>query len=89
MDAEACVYTRRHFVYTAAVTKHLVDIDPDLLEQARAAAGTETIRATVEAGLRQLANVELAVKHVRRLRKGGLDLAKLEAARTPRMTRRG
>lgn len=72
------------------MTKHLVEIDPALLERARSAAGTSTIRATVEEGLRRLADAGLALRHVRRLRRrGGLDLAEIESSRTPRMPRRG
>ncbi len=71
----------------SGVTKRLVDIDDDLLARARSAAGTETIRATVEAGLRRLADQELALRHVRRLRRRGtLDLQRIEASRAPRGT---
>lgn len=38
-------------VYTAAVAKHLVDIDEDALSAARAELGTETIRDTVNEAL--------------------------------------
>ncbi len=71
------------------MAKHLVEIDPELLERARAAAGTETIRATVEEGLRRLASTAVALRHIQRLSKRGLDLRKLEEARAPRMPRRG
>ena len=39
-------------IYTAAMTKRLVEIDDDVLAAARAALGTPTIRATVEEALR-------------------------------------
>jgi Arc/MetJ family transcription regulator len=68
-----------------SVTKHLVDIDDDLLEQARSAAGTATIKATVEAGLRRLTAEHLVARHVRRLREAdALDLDAADEARTPR-----
>jgi hypothetical protein len=67
------------------MAKHLVDIDPELLERARAAAGTPTIKATVEAGLRQLAGKEVVLRHVRRLRKRPPAIEWVEKARTPRV----
>ncbi len=67
------------------MTKRLVEIDDDLLAQARAAAGTETIKATVEAALQRLVDRETALRHVARLRKkGALRPARLEEARRPR-----
>ena len=67
------------------MAKRLVDIDDDLLDRARRAAGTPTIKATVEAGLRRLVGAELTERHVRRLRgQGGLDLRHAEEARAPR-----
>jgi Arc/MetJ family transcription regulator len=67
------------------VTKRLVEIDDDLLERARSSAGTSTIKATVEAGLRQLADDALIRRHIERLRRPrALDAAALEAARVPR-----
>jgi Arc/MetJ family transcription regulator len=70
------------------VTKRLVEIDDQLLERARSAAGTTTIKSTVEAALRQVARDAIAVEHVRRLRRGGvLELDALEAARRPRTAR--
>ncbi len=68
------------------MTKRLIDIDDELLERARAAAGTATIRATVEAGLRQLAAQTVVVEHIRRLRRpGSLNSDKLTAARASRV----
>lgn len=40
-------------VYTAAVGKHLVDIDEDALRAARAKFGSPTIKETVNRALRQ------------------------------------
>ena len=69
------------------MTKRLVEIDDDLLARARSAAGTETIKATVEIALRRLADEETILRHVRRLRrKGALDLGLIEKARIPRRT---
>ena len=68
------------------MSKRLIDIDDDLLERARAAAGTATIRATVEAGLRQLASQAVVVEHIRRLRRpGALNRDKLTAVRASRV----
>jgi len=67
------------------MTKRLVEIDDDLLAQARAAAGTKTIKATVEAALQRLVDRDTALRHVARLRKkSAFDLATLEEARRPR-----
>lgn len=66
--------------------KRLVYIDDDLLDRARASAGTTTIKATVEAGLRQLAAQSIAVQHIQRLRRAAtLDPAKLAPTRTSRV----
>lgn len=74
-------------VYTGTVSKRLVDIDDDLLDQARRAAGTPTIKATVEAGLRRLVDADLTERHVRRLRRrNALDLRLVEEARAPRLS---
>jgi Arc/MetJ family transcription regulator len=71
------------------VTKRLVEIDDDLLERARGAAGTRTIKDTVHTALLRLADDERVLAHVRRLRGAGgaLDLARIERARRPRFTR--
>jgi Arc/MetJ family transcription regulator len=66
------------------VAKRLVDIDDELLARAREAAGTPTIKATVEAGLRRLVDTQLTERHVRRLRRGGLPLELVDEARAPR-----
>jgi Arc/MetJ family transcription regulator len=81
---------RTGFVYTLAVSKRLVDIDDNLLERARRAAGTPTIKATVEAGLLRLVDAELTERHVRRLRTGGgPELGLIEDARAPRLADSG
>jgi Arc/MetJ family transcription regulator len=72
------------------MTKRLVEIDDELLDRARAVAGTETIKATVETALRRLVDHETALRHVARLRrKGALDLSLISEARRPRTGRRG
>ncbi len=54
MDALlGCGYTLSPSVYTRGVTKRLVDIDDDLLNDARAQLGTATIKGTVNEALRQ------------------------------------
>jgi Arc/MetJ family transcription regulator len=72
------------------MTKRLVEIDDELLDAARRAAGTETIKATVEIALRGLVDRESALRHVDRLRRpGALDLTRIEEARTPRLRGHG
>ena len=66
------------------MTKRLIDIDDELLEEARRASGEDTIRATVELALRRLVDRQTAIDHVRRLRgQGALDLSRVEEARRP------
>lgn len=70
------------------MAKRLVDIDDDLLERARSAAGTDTIKETVNVALRRLVDDETVVRHIKRLRSSGaLDLARIEEARRPRIAR--
>jgi Arc/MetJ family transcription regulator len=65
--------------------KRLVDIDDDLLEQARTIAGTNTIKDTVNAALRRLVDDERVSRHIERLRgPGALDVASIEESRRPR-----
>jgi Arc/MetJ family transcription regulator len=67
------------------MTKRLVEIDDELLTRARAVARADTIRATVEAGLRSLIHQDTALRHVGRLRRpGALDIDALNEARRPR-----
>lgn len=67
------------------MTKRLVEIDDDLLARARTVAGTDTIRATVDAALRSLVDRDTGLRHVARLRTAGaLDIVVLNEARRPR-----
>jgi len=68
------------------MSKRLVDIDPELLERARAVAGTQTIKATVEAGLKRLVGDDLGLRHIRHLRQRGVvDPKRLAEVRSPRV----
>ena len=46
------------------MTKRLVDIDDHLLERARAITGEKTIRGTIEAALKRVANDDLQKRHL-------------------------
>ena len=71
--------------YTSGMTKRLVEIDDELLARARSVAGTDTIRATVEAALKSLVDQDTALRHVASLRRPGtLDFDALNEARRPR-----
>lgn len=73
-------------MYPELMTKRLVEIDDALLEQARAATGSSTIRATVEVALRRVVGEETVRRHVDWLRSGeGLDLDFLADVRAPRL----
>lgn len=65
------VYPELGIGYTPATIKRLVDIDDDLLERARSVAGTDTIKDTVNAGLRRLVDDERVSRHIERLRGSG------------------
>jgi len=81
------MYTIQTDIYTGRVTKRLVDIDDTLLEQARAATGAPTIRATVDAALRRVVSEEAVRRHVTWLRSDdGLDLDALSDLRAPRLS---
>jgi Arc/MetJ family transcription regulator len=76
--------------YIFVMTKHLVDIDDELLERARASAGTATLKATVEVALRTLSEHATVLQHIRRLRrKSTLSRKAIEASRAPRVRSRG
>lgn len=61
--------------YPRTMTKRLVDIDDELLAQAREVLGTATMKDTVNRSLREVVNAELRRDHVRRLTTmEGLDL---------------
>ena len=52
------------------MTKRLVDIDDELLDAAREAAETATMKATVNEALKQLVEADLRRRHLRRLEAG-------------------
>lgn len=57
------------------VTKRLVDIDDDLLEQVRQVTGAATMKEAVNGALKHVVDLDLRLRHVRRLlRLEGLDL---------------
>lgn len=77
-----CWVSRSRIGYNYSAVKRLVDIDDDLLEQARSIAGTDTIEDTVNVALQRLVDAEKMVRHVERLRGSeALDLARIEEAR--------
>ena len=58
------------------MTKRLVDIDDDLLAEARVLTGAATMKAAVNAALQQVIDSELRRRHLRRLESStGTDLA--------------
>ncbi|MDE0120800.1 MAG: type II toxin-antitoxin system VapB family antitoxin [bacterium] len=58
------------------MTKRLIDIDDDLLDQARTLTGAKTMRETVNTSLREVINAELRRQHLVRLVTGeGTDIA--------------
>jgi len=58
------------------MTKRLIDIDDDLLDQARTLTGATTMRETVNTSLREVINAELRRQHLVRLATGeGTDIA--------------
>ena len=64
------------------MTKRLVDIDDDLLTEARVLTGALTMKEAVNAALQQVIDTELRRRHLRRLESGsGLDLADDEVMR--------
>lgn len=83
--AGRCIYYFAD-VYIVRMTKRLIEIDDDLLERARAAAGTPTIRATIQAGLERLAAQAVTVQHIRRMRRrSAVDRDRLAEARASRI----
>jgi Arc/MetJ family transcription regulator len=71
------------------VTKRLIEIDDQLLERARSAAGAKTMKETVEVALRRMAAEDAVVRHVERLRRSPLDPAAVEQARQTRVPNDG
>ena len=64
------------------MTKRLVDIDDDLLAEARVLTGAATMKEAVNAALQQVIDSELRRRHLRRLESGeGTDLADDEVMR--------
>ena len=64
------------------MTKRLVDIDDDLLAEARVLTGAATMKEAVNAALQQVIDSELRGRHLRRLEAGeGIDLADDEVMR--------
>ena len=64
------------------MTKRLVDIDDDLLAEARVLTGAATMKEAVNAALQQVIDIELRRRHLRRLESGeGTDLADDEVMR--------
>ena len=58
------------------VTKRLVDIDDDLLEEVRSLMGADTMKEAVNGALQHVVDFDLRLRHVRRLlTMDGLDLA--------------
>lgn len=79
------VYLCAFVAYTACMAKRLVEIDDVLLARARAVAGTDTIKATVEAALQSLVDRDIARDHIARLRSlDAIDVDHLADARRPR-----
>ena len=50
------------------MTKRLIEIDDELLQEARRVTGERTMRGTVEAGLHLILSQEAGLKHLARLR---------------------
>ncbi|MDY7101246.1 MAG: type II toxin-antitoxin system VapB family antitoxin [Actinomycetota bacterium] len=58
------------------MTKRLVDIDDELLAEARRLSGATTMKDAVDTALRELVRAELRRRHLRRLETGeGTDIA--------------
>lgn len=70
------IYKLQDQVYTVGMTKRLVDIDDELLSEARSILDGATMKETVNSALKQLIDAELRRRHLRRLETGlGTDLA--------------
>jgi len=64
------------------MTKRLVDIDDELITEARRLTASATMKETVNTALRELVDAELRRRHLRRLETGeGTDLADDETMR--------
>ena len=61
------------------MVKRLIDIDDELLRQARSVLNEDTMKATVNAALQEIVHADLRRRHVARLTSGdGTDLANAE-----------
>ena len=49
------------------MTKRLIDIDDDLLEEVRSLTGASTMKAAVNGALQHVVDFDLRLRHVRRL----------------------
>ena len=57
------------------VTKHLVDLDEELLASAKDILGTDTLKDTVNSAFSEIVSLEMRRRHLERLRTMiGLDL---------------
>lgn len=73
---------RTSTVYTLAMAKTMVDIDPDLLAEARSVLGASTIKETVNRALAELVALAARRRLVEQLRSAdGLDLSVPDAVR--------
>ncbi len=64
------------------MTKRLVDIDDELIAEARRLTGAATMKETVNTALQELIDAELRRRHLLRLETGeGIDLADDETMR--------
>ncbi|GMR02871.1 MAG: hypothetical protein BMS9Abin20_1222 [Acidimicrobiia bacterium] len=76
------IYRSRPNGYTVDMTKRLVDIDDELIAEARRLTGAATMKETVNTALQELIDTELRRRHLRRLETGeGTDLADDETMR--------
>lgn len=58
------------------MTKRLIDIDDDILAEARAVTGGATMKETINIALRHIVETELRLRHVKRLQDlDSMDLA--------------
>ena len=70
------IYREHDLDILGYVTKRLVDIDDELLEQARLIIGASTMKDTVNAALRNAVDSELRLRHARRIAdRRGTDIA--------------
>lgn len=63
------------YILASPMTKRLVDIDDDLLEQATSVLGATTMKEAVNRSLREVVRLDLRRRHAERLaRSEGLDI---------------